>query len=548
MKTLIVNALRGIARWLSANNHGEKIILLGFIVGLPILVFYNLGINPRPWHDEGAYLGLARTLAEDGVYANRNSDGYQTFGAVQSIGPTVVVPVALVYRLLGVSLFNGRIVVAIYTLVALLLFFLVGRRLFDRWTAIVGIVFLLSAPAVRILIYGREVLGEVPGLAFFLAGWLFLERSLNNKRLWWAGLAGLLFGATIITKSQYILMIPATLGIVAILDLIYYRQKAWVNLVIAVLLAIACAFAWQAWQMNYFGKDVYMQNLANMRQLASVTNGFNPRMALGGIRAILGSDSGHFYLFWGFPALGYVLFLSARRNLKGLLLAILAIFTSLWLVYFIFWSVPWHHYGMPAMTLVSLFVAFLFTEIAGSAIPEFYRMIRARFADPFSQANAKLVFGSLVALLAYGFWAGYNLQQYLRFDVLDRFGNNPTDLRSPPQLQNPSLVAEYLQQNIPPGAVIETWERELGILTDLTYHYPDQSMLVYTHRNLYRGGPEDYLLGEYYLDKPGDNYIIIGWYARTNPIYDMDYIEKNSKLIKSIGEGNYSYTIYQLNQ
>ena len=101
MKTHFINAVRNITRWLSANKHAEKIILLGFIIGLPILVFYNLGINPRPWHDEGANLGLARTLAEDGVYASRNSDGYQTFGAVQSIGPTVVVPVAISHKLFG---------------------------------------------------------------------------------------------------------------------------------------------------------------------------------------------------------------------------------------------------------------------------------------------------------------------------------------------------------------------------------------------------------------------------------------------------------------
>jgi hypothetical protein len=60
--------------------------------------------------------------------------------------------------------------------------------MFDRWTAFLGVFFLLGAPAVRILIYGREVLGEVPGLAFFLAGFLTLERGLSRSRLGWAGL------------------------------------------------------------------------------------------------------------------------------------------------------------------------------------------------------------------------------------------------------------------------------------------------------------------------------------------------------------------------
>jgi hypothetical protein len=40
-----------------------------------VLAFHNLEYGPRPRHDAGAVMTLARTLAEDGVYAGRNSDG-----------------------------------------------------------------------------------------------------------------------------------------------------------------------------------------------------------------------------------------------------------------------------------------------------------------------------------------------------------------------------------------------------------------------------------------------------------------------------------------
>ena len=89
---------------------------------VPVLLFYNLALNPRPWHDEGGTLTLARTLAERGVYSIEHSEGYQTFGAVQSVGPTVVLPIAVAYRLFGSGLVQGRAVVACYAGLSILVF------------------------------------------------------------------------------------------------------------------------------------------------------------------------------------------------------------------------------------------------------------------------------------------------------------------------------------------------------------------------------------------------------------------------------------------
>src|SRR6476620_1475724 len=106
-------SLSNVATPARASIHRRILILIGLLPILFFLIFYNLGTNPRPWHDEGTYLDLARTLAEDGVYAVRNSDGYQTFGAIQSVGPTVIVPIALSFKLFGTGIIQGRAVTAI---------------------------------------------------------------------------------------------------------------------------------------------------------------------------------------------------------------------------------------------------------------------------------------------------------------------------------------------------------------------------------------------------------------------------------------------------
>jgi 4-amino-4-deoxy-L-arabinose transferase-like glycosyltransferase len=537
-----------LAGWLTTKARGEKIVLLLLLVGLPLLMFYNLELNPRPWHDEGASLILARTLAEDGVYAMCNSDGYQTFGPVQSVGPTVIVPVALVYRWFGVGLLQGRVVVALYALAALFLFYLAGRKLFDGWTAILGLFFLLAAPAVRIFVYGREVLGEVPGLAFFLAGWLALARALETRRLGWAALAGLLFGATIITKSQYLMMIPATLVFLAALDLLYYRQKVWKPLALVTMLALGCSFAWQVWQIGYYGMQSYQADLAKLQQLAAVTTGFHLQTAISGIRGILGSDSGNFYLFWGFPALGYAAWRAFQRSPRGLLLASVVIFTTLWLLYFTFWTVSWHRYALPAMALLALLIASLYLDLLRAVVPGLRSSFLSLPAGSVPPRQAMLAIGTLIGLLSYGLWAGYNLQQYLRSDVLDRYGEAEAELFTPPQFQAPGAVAAYLAQHIPPGSLIETWERELGILTDFEFHYPDQSMLAAAHKDEYLGEQSDYQLGEDYFQQVQPDYVIVGFYSRLGPIYDMDYLARHSQKIWSTGSAGFQYDIYKMNR
>ena len=91
--------LRKLARWFLSSGRWETAVLIVLIVVAPFLTFYNREFNPRPWHDEGAFLSVPKTLVQDGVYATRSSDGYQTFGPVQSMGPTVLLPVALSFRL-----------------------------------------------------------------------------------------------------------------------------------------------------------------------------------------------------------------------------------------------------------------------------------------------------------------------------------------------------------------------------------------------------------------------------------------------------------------
>ena len=150
--------------WLKHNDRGEKIIAVAVLALATVLMFYNLGLNPRPWQDEGSAAGIAKSLVQNGVYAIKSSDGYQTFGGVQSVGPTVVLPLALAYRLWGVGLVQGRVVMALFAVITLILLYFCAQTVFNRRVAIVAIILVLGAQSVGYFIFGRPVLGEVPAL------------------------------------------------------------------------------------------------------------------------------------------------------------------------------------------------------------------------------------------------------------------------------------------------------------------------------------------------------------------------------------------------
>ncbi|MEO7912510.1 MAG: glycosyltransferase family 39 protein, partial [Roseiflexaceae bacterium] len=282
----------------------EWLVYIVLLVVALILALYNLEYSPRTWQDEGGTLSLARTLVEDGVYAIRNSDGYQTFGTVQSVGPTVILPIALSFKLFGVGLLQARLVMALWLVFTLFAFYNLGRELFGVRSAILAVLLILSFPFGLVML-GRQALGEVPGICLLLSGslaWIHAIRA-NNYRYY--ALTGLLFGLAMITKSQYIVMIGGTLILCAPLT-IWHFKRSIKPITIIIFIAFACAVLWNIWQIVYFGMATFQENANKMAGLAKVTAGLNLSNTIIALKYILGPASTHFYYFLGFPALVYM--------------------------------------------------------------------------------------------------------------------------------------------------------------------------------------------------------------------------------------------------
>lgn len=102
-------------------------------------------------------------------------------------------------------------------------------------------------------------------------------------------------------------------------------------------------------------------------------------------------------------------------------------------------------------------------------------------------AKTLVILGTLVAVLSMTAFTLYSLQRIIRLDVLDKSGNEATIMVSPPQFSAPHALADVINAKVPTDVVVETWERELGVLTDHRYHYPDSSLLAQADSFVYRG-------------------------------------------------------------
>ena len=500
------NSHRLLARSVQAvlhNGRWEKGLLVIVVVAALFVAFYNLEINPRPWHDEGSYLSLAKTLVQDGVYAVRTSDGYQTYGVVQSVGPTMIVPVALGFKLFGVGLLQGRIVAAVFLLFTLAVFYASGRMLFGRRTALFAVIFLLASPAAVFLLLGRSTFGDIPALGFLLSGWFLWARGVRVGPKWLNLPAGLLIGAAMVTKSQYTLIGLAVLALLVVLDWVYYRQRLYMGLIVVGLVALSCVAAWWLWQIFYFGMADFQANAAKMGQLAGQTFGFNLRTTLEAIISLTGSRTGYFYYFWGFLALAYGGLLCVPRNKDSAVLAFLLLLACAWLGYYTFGVIPQPRYLFPAAAVTAIFLGKLCSDLLAGfwAARQVLWNDLHRLGSPRFAANPATLtsLGTLMALVSLMLLTVYQLQGLIRSDVLDRVGGQEALVLSPPQFESPSHMAAFINRAIDPDAVIETWERELDVLTDRRYHYPDESLLAPATRFIHRGGPHDYALGEEYL-------------------------------------------------
>lgn len=487
----------------------ERAALIALASLALVLAFANLPYAPRTWFDEGSHLHVPKTLVRHGVYADISSEGFRYFGPTVGVGPTVMLPIAGVFALTDVGLLQGRLVIVAYLLLALVAFYALARRLYGGRVALLALALVMASRTLGfegMMEYGRQVLGEVPGVAFLLLGalaWMqALERTGTPAHLRWTILAGMGFGLALVTKNQFVLIVPPTLVLIGLLDWRYYRAGSWWLRLLPVMLAGACFATWTLIQLMFLGPGTFAANLAQTRQAAGgAIFVFDLEATQRAIRYLIQVYGGLLL-----PALAYTLWRCRVRTPQALAELLVMLMAALWLSWYVI-SLGWPRYAFPAVVFAALAAARLVADLGGWL----HRQPRLRPAAWLLAVYAAVVVAAPLTLTA-------------------RVVFSPD--------ASAQQIAAYLNANVPTDVIVETWEPELGLLTDHRYHYPPIELLDTAVRQTWLEGAAP----AYNALARRPSYLVIGPFGNYTNIYAYPELDQHLVFVTAVGP----YTLFRV--
>lgn len=486
-----------------------------------LLSLWQLTNYPTPWYDEGSHLHVPKTLLRFGQYADYSSDGFRYYGPTIGVGPTVLLPIAAIFKVAGEGLFQARLVIVLYLWAALAAFFVLARRLGGERLAWAAAALLLGTRSVALLDYGRQVLGEVPGFFFVAAGlavWFTAWEKPGWRRL---TLAGLLLGLAVVTKSQYFIVIAPAVFAAWVLNRLYYRSAPQRVFLIPGIVLGLCFAVWQVTVVLLLGPGAVAENLALYRAAtASAAAVFSPDLMRRALGELLSLKT---YFLVLAPALVYGAGLALPRTRDGQRWGVLWLIIGVNLAWYVAASVSWIRYALVGLALSSLFVARFFEDLTGGFRFDWrglWPAWRAGAADWPARALRAALGLWLAALIAVPL--AQSARPILR-----------------PPFNAPRAMADYLNANVSKDVVIETWEPELGFLTDHTYHFPPQVLLYKSVSYIWAGGPPPSEGYTFIRDTPPE-YVLAGQFSKYVAFYPADTLSDYT-VVTEIGP----YTLYR---
>jgi hypothetical protein len=396
--------------------------------------FYNLANYPAIWWDEAIFSETAANLVQHGRYAFtlQSPDQLCDLDFRISVGPAVILPVALAYRLLGVGLVPGRLVAGAYLVLAFLALFLSARRLWGPTLALAAVI--LALVGTDVLYWGRSVLGDIPALGLFLCGTGFLLKGLESSGCLPLFLGGLFLGLAFDAKEFYgLAFLPP--AVILIAQAWRAGGRGWRRFLafgLGVALPLLAFLIFKAFILGSLTAAV----LHFFQQKKLLCHEFFTPFTIGrlypeSLAYLLGHP-----LFWlGLLGSGWVWkrehFSSGMQLWVGNLL--------LWSLFYLT-AVYWHRFALPALFLAAPLAAYFLAQ----------GMIR--LTRDWASPPPRWLGAIILPVLLLGFYPMPGL------DYINQVFTRTAD--------SPSRLVHYLHTHVPARSLIETPEYELAFLDD----------------------------------------------------------------------------------
>ena len=501
-------------------NRLEAILIVGLFICTLALCLYRLEIYPASWFDEGLSLQVSKNLLLYGKYGMMSlPEGLREFDPAIQAGPTILLPVALAFRVAGIGILQARLVMVFYTLLALTVFYWLVREICGRKVAFLAsllLIFTFDHEFTSFVFMGRQVLAEVPALAFFWSGTLFWFRAWKSPRRSALVCPGLLWGLAMLTKVQFVLMLTVALILFWLFDRISGQKLQIRHVLVPVLVGGGCILMWYGYQVLTMDFTDFWQQIMELGSAGGMhLLHFSPRRTMSAVFQLLDSS----LILFGLPGMLYTVGSNLQNGEETEYHQVfLVVFTVVWLGWYAFLSIGWMRYAFVPAAMSTIFSARLLGDSwdwAGQSrqVPGHWLPL-----DPGQVA----IGGVIVMLLLSGL-----------LPMAKQIVQSPDN-----GLQE---LAQYLNTHIPADVVIESWEWEVDSLTDHTYHHPPYEITNAFTEHVWYGTPVPPDIYDPLAFHP--TYLIAGPFAKWTGIYSRDTLEQRCTLIESIGE----YDLYEVN-
>jgi hypothetical protein len=225
------------------------------------------------------------------------------------------------------------------------------------------------------------------------------------------------------------------------------------------------------------------------------------------------------FTVWGAAGLLYVWLLALRddwRSYPGRL--VLPVFATVWLGFFLGFSIGWSRYAIPAVATSSLFTAKLLHDLAARWTPV---------------AGARAANLGAYARRAIGNPLGTALLVLLASSVLSGLVSNAFAIQRARDT-SPQDFAALVAQSVRPGAVIESCEWEIDFLTEQSYHHPSAHVIIQSIGTVFLGRSSQVVAEYRPLSTAG--YLVNGPFSKLTGLYREEIRTGSFRLVASSGE------------
>jgi hypothetical protein len=197
------------------------------------------------------------------------------------------------------------------------------------------------------------------------------------------------------------------------------------------------------------------------------------------------------------------------------------------LCWYIVFSVGWLRYAFLGLALSSLFVGRFFEDLTGG-----FRLRLLLVREELRQGALDL--STRVLPWTMSIWLAAIIVAPLSMSALEIVS---------PGFNAPQEMASYLDEHVSDELVIETWEPEMGFLTDHTYHFPPAALLAQAVDQIWRDGPA---VAESYdfVQTEHPDFVLVGDFARVVDLYPDELLAARYRSVTRIGE----YELYGLEE